>query len=239
GSELESSIRFTAIGGEVLIENISISPEARSVYVNETFTLKAKIFPDDVTNKELVWRIDNPEVASFINGSRIKLLKVGTATISAEATDGSGVSASCKVTVLPILVESIQLTPESWNGVEEDSFSIVATVYPPKATNTNVVWSSSDEAIASVDNQGNVSVLKEGSCVITATAEDGSGASTECVITSLAGIEEIFSDTALLDIYDMNGLLIGKDCDKEHLKTLTPGIYLIRFEGGMKKLVIR
>ncbi len=135
-------------------------------------------------------------------------------------------------------VESIKLTPDKWDGVEGETFRIEAVVMPEDATDKSLTWTSSDEAIATVDTEGNVSVLKEGTCVITATAADGSGVSAECIITSVAGVDGIFSAEESFDIYGVNGILIKKDADRDGLKFLTPGIYLIRQGGEVKKMVI-
>ena len=160
--------------------------------------------------------------------------------VIATAADGSGVSAVCHVTVNPVLVESILLTPDNWSGEEGESFQIDATVIPENATDKALWWLSSDETVATVDGDGYVTVLKDGSCVITATAADGSGIFAECMVTGLSGIHAIFEDdNCNYDVYDMNGLLLKKECSKEDLKRLTPGIYIIRRGAISIKLVIR
>lgn len=138
-----------------------------------------------------------------------------------------------------IPVESILLTPNEWIGEEGESFCITATVLPENASDKTISWSSSDEAIATVNTEGIVSVLKEGSCVITATAEDGSGVYSECIITSTMGVDGIFSDTDNIDVFGMSGIMIKKDCDREELKTLCQGIYIIRYGNKMRKFIIR
>lgn len=138
-----------------------------------------------------------------------------------------------------VMVESIQLSVDSWIGVKGESFLISALVLPENATDKSIEWSSSDESVATVDANGNVSILKEGSCVITATTTDGSGIYAECIITSASGIDAIFSGSDSFSVYGLNGSLIKKDCNRLQLKTLTPGIYIIRNGHEMKKLVIR
>ncbi|MDE6560541.1 MAG: C10 family peptidase [Muribaculaceae bacterium] len=58
-------------------------------------------------------------------------------------------------------------------------------------------------------------------------------------LPSVAGVDGIFSAEYNFDVYDLNGVLFKKDADRESLKTLTPGIYLIRQGGSTNKLVIR
>ena len=84
-----------------------------------------------------------------------------------------------------------------------------------------------------------VSVLKEGFCVISVTAMDGSGVSAECMITSVSGIDEVFDDCKPFDVYTIHGILIKKECDNEFLKTLTPDVYIVRQDDKVMKVVIR
>lgn len=70
-------------------------------------------------------------------------------------------------------VTGISLDRPTASIKEDEYFTLVATVTPDNATNKNVTWSSSSEAVATVDNNGKVTGIKAGSATITATAEDG------------------------------------------------------------------
>jgi len=76
-------------------------------YVGYKFQLKRTILPDNATNKNVTYSSDNPSVASVIDvgpyAGQVTGWRVGTATITCEAKDGSGVRAQCIVTVLPML----------------------------------------------------------------------------------------------------------------------------------------
>ncbi|WP_461900357.1 Ig-like domain-containing protein [Roseburia intestinalis] len=65
----------------------------------ETFTLKAVVAPEKATNKVIKWSSSNTKIAAVDKNGKVKALQNGTATIKATAKDGSGVSASCKITV--------------------------------------------------------------------------------------------------------------------------------------------
>ncbi|AAK76749.1 transglutaminase/protease-like cytokinesis protein 3 [Clostridium acetobutylicum] len=54
-----------------------------------------------------------------------------------------------------------------------DVYSLVATISPIDATNKNIKWTSSNEYVASVDDNGNIKALSIGTAVITAATEDG------------------------------------------------------------------
>ena len=64
----------------------------------ETLTLKAVVAPEKATNKGIKWSSSNTKIAAVDKNGKVKALQNGTATIKATARDGSGVSASCKIT---------------------------------------------------------------------------------------------------------------------------------------------
>ena len=64
----------------------------------ETLTLKAVVAPEKATNKGIKWSSSNTKIAAVDKNGKVKALQNGPATIKATAKDGSGVSASCKIT---------------------------------------------------------------------------------------------------------------------------------------------
>ncbi|EFH4884925.1 hypothetical protein F9394_03575 [Escherichia coli] len=63
--------------------------------------------------------------------------------------------------------------------------TLIATVEPSNATNKTVIWTSSDESIATVDASGKVSGVAEGNATITGTTADGAKTAT-CDVTVTA-----------------------------------------------------
>lgn len=76
-----------------------------------------------------------------------------------------------EITEETIKVESISLDKTSMDLLEGSSDKLNAKVLPEDATNKKVVWSSSDESIAKVDENGKVTAIKEGKATITAKVE--------------------------------------------------------------------
>ncbi len=140
-----------------------------------------------------------------------------------------------------IKAESITLNPDEWLGNVGDTFTIVANVLPEDASDKSVVWNSSDENIATVDESGKVTVIRTGSCLITASTIDGSGLKAECsVMAGLVGIDTVFrEDTGTADIYNLQGMLLKRQCYKSDINSLTPGIYIIRTEQFAKTVIIK
>lgn len=140
-----------------------------------------------------------------------------------------------------ITAGSINLNPVEWSGNVGDSFTIEAIVLPEDTTDKTVVWSSSDDTVASVDASGTVTVRKAGSCVITASTSDGSNLKAECTVTAgQSAIEAIFTDKSIVvDVYNLQGILLKKQCVRSELDDLTPGLYIIKAGDHAKRVFIK
>jgi hypothetical protein len=110
-------------------------------------------------------------------------------------------------------------------------------VVPPGKTASDVVWSSSDPAVATVDENGKVYAVSAGTATITATSGDYKADSQVTVTDFTTGINEIFADESeTADIYTLQGVCIKRDATLEDVKALTPGFYII---GGHKIYISR
>lgn len=133
--------------------------------------------------------------------------------------------------VVPTLVESLVINPDVWNGEEGSSFNISVAILPGTATDKSLLWESSDSEIATVDSEGNVNVLKEGTCVISVSTLDGSNLTAQCLITSIAEIDQVFADPDIrVDVFNLKGIILKRNCSRDDLKLLTPGMYILRSE---------
>ena len=82
-----------------------------------------------------------------------------------------------------ILATGISLDKTSLTMKKDETSPLTAAIVPDNATNKNVIWKSSDDSIAKVDQTGKVTAVKEGTATITATTQDGSNLSATCVVT--------------------------------------------------------
>ena len=88
-------------------------------------------------------------------------------------------------TPTPVAVTGLSVNPTTLTVAVGDTGSIVANVVPVNATNKSVTFTSSDEAIATVNAQGVVTGVAEGSATITATTVDGGFTATTAVTVTL------------------------------------------------------
>ena len=111
------------------------------------------------------WSSDNEAVAAVDNGT-VTAAAPGTATITAEV---NGKSLTCSVTVSYAGVDGISLDRAALTLVSGGSTALTATVSPSNADQT-VTWTSSDEAVATVAQDGTVTAVAAGEAIITASA---------------------------------------------------------------------
>lgn len=156
-------------------KNIGIDPEKDDM----TFSLMTVNEPDNASQM-VTWKISNTKVADFKDNEdgtcTIQVKGMGTAAITATATDGSKTTATTTLNVTS-LASNVDI--EGSNVVMKGkTIKLKATVYPKSAQNKNIRWTSSAPDLASVNpNTGEVRGIKAGFVLVTATANDGSGAS--------------------------------------------------------------
>ena len=160
-----------------------ITLAALAIYVGESKAITATVKPDDATNKALTWKSSDETVATVDATGKVTGIKTGTATITATAQDGSGVSGSCTVTVLSP-VKKVTVEPANLTLGQNKSYTLKATVEVfSSGTDTGVTWTSSDTTIATVDATGKVTATdKTGTVTITATSKADPAKKGTCTI---------------------------------------------------------
>ena len=163
-----------------LVQAISLNATQKDLIIGDSFTLTATAMPENATNRNIVWKLVSGDAISLSNTGVIQAKKVGEALVRAEAADGSGVSAECKVVVKPRLVQSISLNATQKELIIGNAFSLTATAMPENATNRNVIWKLVSGDAISLSNTGVIQAKKVGEALVRAEAADGSGVSAEC-----------------------------------------------------------
>ena len=164
--------------GEVDILVNSISIQGNFIEDGGTSQLTAIVFPEDATNKEVEWSVSNESVATIDQNGLLTAVSNGIVTVTASATDDSGVSGSKSIDVsgVPgpvVLVESISI--QTGDITDGEPAQLSADISPSNASNKVLIWSISDETVAEVSTDGLLTPLSNGTVEVTATSTDGSG----------------------------------------------------------------
>ena len=158
--------------GETPVENVavtgvSLSKTALTLKAGNSETITATIEPANATTQDVTWSSDKTAVAKVSNG-KITAVAEGEATITVTTKDGN-FSATCKVTVEAIHATDLTLSKTALELTAGKTETITATLEPTDATDS-VTWSSGDKAIATVDKNGKITAVAEGTVTITAKA---------------------------------------------------------------------
>lgn len=169
----------------VKVSGITLNPDiSLEIKEGSSYTIKATVSPSNATNSSVKWVSSSPDVATVDDNGNVTALKAGSTTITCTAVDGSGVSASCTVTVkgtavnpstpskdeYTLKVSSVLKTKTSYNGGN----LITAIVYT-NAPFDKVLISTSNSNIQYYDSDVNSDgsyiyafyTRKQGKCDIT------------------------------------------------------------------------
>lgn len=173
---------------------ISSEPEGKKLYMGESFTYKATVEPD-LARQEVMWMLMDSEGTSIQAGMGFNTgelrtgytttagitIGVGKYTIRAKASANENVVAYTELEILPIDMVSASLNYESVTLSEGGYVNLSVTFNPSNTTFKDVEWKSSDERVATVNNEGKVTAIASGNAEITATLHDGT--ILKCLVT--------------------------------------------------------
>lgn len=160
----------------VQVSAVTVSPKEATVKAGASVTLNGEIQPENASNQNIIWTSDNESVAT-VAGGVVTGVAVGTATITATSAENDTIRDTATITVENgepeiVEVESVSVKPAELSLTEEDTRKLAHSITPSNATNQNVSWSSDNEAVATVSQEGTVTAIKEGTANITVTTEN-------------------------------------------------------------------
>ena len=196
--------------GTIPVTGITLDPASVELVEGESVTVTAIISPADATNKQVIWSSGSPSIkvsngtitTSFspdaptflINGKRA----LGQFSITAATADGNK-KAKCQVIVYAktIAVTGIRLSETSIKLNKGENRILKATVQPENATEKTVQWNSSDNSVATVDQNGTITATGGGAATISASA---GGVSASCSVEVYVPVTSISLSANLLSL---------------------------------------
>ena len=119
---------------------------------------------------------------SASDSTEIEIEHIESRTWDGDRVTFNGTTDTLTVTAPPVAATGVSLNTETLSLMTGDSETLVANVEPADATNKVVTWESSDTSVATVDENGKVTAVKEGSATITVRTADG-GFTDTCTVT--------------------------------------------------------
>lgn len=157
----------------VQINKINLSLDKTTINKNESEKLKIEILPEEAKDQKITFSSSNPNIISVDQSGNIFGVSSGEATITATAENG--VKGSITLNVYS-KVEEIKLDIENLTLQEGESYNLKATIYPEDATNKNITFDSENNDIATVNQSGKITAIKEGTTKITVTSQESQNA---------------------------------------------------------------
>ena len=185
---------------EIDPSSVSLNKHDLTLNVGGTAKLEATIEPANATNTALSWSSTAPAVATVDNNGTVTAVSEGQAIVTVVTLAG-GKSDACVVKVSKsfIPVTGVRLDKKELKLTTGGGYSLTATVEPSDATDASVSWSSSNSDVASVDADGHVSALSEGTATISVKTTDG-GFTASCEVTVPAVPEGLTIEPASVEI---------------------------------------
>ena len=163
------------------VSSVSLNETTLNLETGDRYTLQATVLPTDATDKSLSWKSSDDSIVTVTNKGKLTALKAGEATITVTTKDG-GLTASCTVNVTQkvVPVNGVSLNYSELELSVDGSENLLAKVLPTNATNKEVIWSSTNESVATVVD-GLVTAISVGEAIIVVETVDG-GYQDYCIV---------------------------------------------------------
>jgi uncharacterized protein YjdB len=157
---------------KVPVAAVELNKTNVNLELGRTEQLTATIAPAAASFKEVTWISSDEDVAVVSNTGLVTAKQLGTATITVTTND-EGKTAQAHVTVSDVRTAAISLDKSSVRLRSGETVSVTASVLPEDAKDRMLSWSIADNGVATVDQEGIVTAVSNGSTTLTVTANDG------------------------------------------------------------------
>ncbi len=163
------------------VNSVTLSHHLTYVETGDELSLAAAISPEDASDKTVIYTSSNEAVATVDENGKVTALAEGETVITATAPN-EGIKDSCTVVVVDEYVSLDAISIDGDFGLfTGGQKQLTVNFEPANTTAKKIIWSSSDETVATVTQDGLVTALKAGTATITAEGENSKSAA--CVVT--------------------------------------------------------
>jgi len=188
---------------KVTVKKVTVtSPSGKTAYVAKGKKIKlsatVKVTPNKKTNKKVTYKSANKKIATVTAKGVVKGKKVGKTKITVISKKNKKKKATITV-IVKKAVKSLKMNKTSATLAPGEKEKLAVTFSPAKDISKKLVWTTSNKAIATVNDSGTVTAVSEGTTTITAKTIDGTNKKATCKVTVGVGIADvkILSDSAI------------------------------------------
>ena len=167
----------------VAVTGVKLAYNDLTLKIGKSFTLVANIEPANATNKTVTWSSSNSTVASVTNMGVVQAKAAGTADITVTTADG-GHTATCSFTVTTedVPLTGLKLSPAETHIKVGQASTLNVKYEPVTATHKEVMWETSNAAIVTVDQDGNLKGVAVGEATITVKSKKDETIKSTCKV---------------------------------------------------------
>ena len=240
------------------IEQIKLQSQKLNLEKEETRKLPLTCIPNNAEDTRVAWNSSNNDIVKVSNDGNVTAIKPGRAFVYAASVVDNNVKDSCEIIVWQH-IQSLTIEPKNILMASlGERIKLQTKILPEDATDKSIRWSSSNQSVCTVTNDGTVIATGNGSTVVLAYTNDGNIPAT-CVVTvntETSGVGDVQITSMLqksndgiilrmvlgknISIYSTQGAVIFKQkMDKDTLELPLPkGIYLIRIDEDVLKVIL-
>ena len=189
--------------------DFTLNSESAEIYVGDTYQLSG-VFASELGTSKLSWSSSNESVATVSGRGLVTGLSEGTAVITASC--GEYVH-SCQVTVRYVDVTTIQMVYPQL-ALEPAGTAVLEVLTYPVNGESSLIWSSSNENVVRVNEQGVVTAVGYGTAVVTATARTNSAVFAQSTVRVIKAVEDIYLSE--------NDLILGQGAQEQIYVSFAP-----------------
>ncbi len=185
------------------VEDVTLDPQEITLGIGKYETIQASVKPSSLSGVSLKWVSSNEDIVKITETGRLSVtiqgVDGGTATISAINQDNVVVG-FCSVTVLQP-VEGLTLSETDVTARIGATVQLRATITPSNATNQKVTWKSSNTKVATVSDNGLITMRSAGTASIICTSDDNPTVQAFCNVTVLKAVTGVSLDIESKEMY--------------------------------------
>ena len=168
------------------VTSVSLNKATLEMVEGDTENLTATVMPANATEQGVTWTSSNGNVATVDAQGKVTAVAEGTAIITATSVNGKTSQCAVVVSKKANPVTAITLNKTTLRLTEGENEILTVTYTPENADGRSVTWTSSNGNVATVDAQGKVTAVVEGTAIITATSVNGKTAQCAVVVSKKA-----------------------------------------------------
>ena len=209
-TDLEEYLNQTANGQipDTPAESVIVTPETAVLNLPETISLSTEFTPSNTSNQSGVWTSSDSSIATVASNGLVNSISEGVAIITFTSNDG-GFTDTVEITVINIVIPlaSVSLSPTDVTLEVTETSELTVTLVPANTTDSLGAWTSSDDSIATVDENGLVTAISVGQANISYTSNNAGliASSSIIVIDTFFGTYEFYNASTDIMLQNITG----------------------------------